>query len=405
MTEKICTDRQRLKNRLQQMGSLGVDNSGQRNRLALTDADGQARKLLVSWMKADGLDVRVDQFGNIFGILAGTEPGEPVTAGSHIDTVKNAGMFDGTVGVIGGLEALHAIRAAGIKTRRPLAVVAFTNEEGPRFHMGVMGSTALCGEMTAEHIFAISDDDGRTVGAELDRLGWRGTDRVMPSAYIELHIEQGPRLDTNKLPLAAVDGIPGIVWWKVKFIGEANHAGSTPMDLRHDALLALSRLHLLLTGMAIKAGAVLTIGSVSVAPGATNIIPGEVNFTIDLRHPNQATLDRLRDESEHHIAECAAEAGLKTFVHCTECVPAVRFDSAMVQMVCDCAADRGLKFCRMTSGAGHDAQVLARHMPTAMIFVPSIGGKSHCPEELSNFEQISAGADVLLDCLLRQARV
>ena len=394
---------ERLIASLEELGKIGVGKDGQRNRLALSDGDKAARDLLCKWIKEAGLDLKIDPIGNIFGVLSGTEDGDPVIAGSHIDTVPNAGMFDGCVGVLSALEALRTIAGKKLPHRCSLAVAAWTNEEGSRFLPGVLGSSVFVGDLPLEKALAARDFSGVTAGDELARIGYAGCDTLKASAYMEFHVEQGPFLDAQKLEIGVVTGITGLSRWDVTYKGEANHAGTTPMNLRHDPLVAASKLHLAMSAAAAEKNAVFTVGHVEVSPGAVNVVPGRTFFTIDLRSQDRTVLDELHVRCEAEIRRCAREEGVDV-----ECIPTdhsdpVSFAPGMIEKVERFAKLRGLSNRRMGSGAGHDAQVFAPRVPTAMIFVPSIGGKSHCPEELSDMNLICQGAEILTDCLLELA--
>ena len=391
-------NRGRLAADLEEMGRVGLGPDGVRSRLALSDADKQGRDLLCRWIREAGLDLKIDAIGNIFGLLG--DGGDPVTAGSHIDTVKDAGMFDGCVGVLSALECLRTIRERGLPHGRPLAMAAFTNEEGARYHPDMMGSLVVSGLGRAEDMYRSVDDAGLSVGDELERIGYKGRDVVRPSAWLEYHVEQGPFLDAKGYSLGAVTGIPGINWWHGRFIGQANHAGATPMDMRHDALLAVSQLHVEMTALARRSGACFTIGRVDVKPHIVNIVPGEASFSLDLRHLDPAVLDQLNRAVVDRMNAAAEENHLTLEVEQTVDARPVTFSPELVAMVERHAAARGLSCARLASGAGHDAQMMARIVPTTMIFVPSVGGLSHCPREMSDMEQIADGAEVLLDCLL-----
>ncbi len=397
-------NRQRLAGSLEELGKIGVGSDGLRTRLALTDEDKQARDLLCAWIRSAGLELKIDAVGNIFGVLPGKVEGHPVMAGSHIDTVRNAGMFDGCVGVLSALECLRTVAERKLPHAKPLAMAAFTNEEGARFHPDMMGSLAVSGLRKVEEMYASVDDGGKTVLSELERIGYKGGDTVRPSAYLEYHVEQGPFLDRRGIQLGVVTGIQGINWWHGRFVGEANHAGTTPMNMRKDALLALSQVHVRMTEIARQQGACFTIGKVLPQPCVVNIVPGEVSFSVDLRHPDPKVLDRLKATFEGLMKQAADENELTLEMEQTVDARPVVFDAPMVDMVEHHADRRGLSHIRLFSGAGHDAQMMAHIVPTAMIFVPSIGGKSHCPQEQSDMDGICDGAEVLLDCLLELAQ-
>ncbi|MCF4152302.1 M20 family metallo-hydrolase [Dethiosulfovibrio sp. F2B] len=398
-----AVNRVRLRDSIETLGRVGLDDSGFRTRLALDDGDKAGRDLLVSWLEASGLEVKVDAIGNIFGILPGEEQGDPVMLGSHIDTVRHAGRFDGCVGVLGGLEVLRTVAERGISHRRSLAVAAFTNEEGARFAPDMMGSLVLAEEVSVEDMYSRVDDDGVSVGEELERIGYRGSDLVRPSAYLEIHVEQGPYLDMKGVPFGVVDGVQGIVWWQGRYVGQANHAGTTPMGMRNDSLLAVSHLHVKMTELAESMGGCATIGKISVDPYIINVIPGETGFTLDLRHPDGEKLASMKEEAERTMDDLAERFGLEVRYSREADVAPVSFDEDLVSMIQSVADERGLSSTHLWSGAGHDAQIMSHIVPTAMIFVPSIGGKSHCPQEDSDFDQIADGVDVLLECAVRLA--
>lgn len=397
-------NRDRLISSLEELGKIGVGTDGLRTRLALSDEDKQGRDLLCEWIRGSGFDLKVDAIGNVFGLLRGKEETEPIMAGSHIDTVRNAGMFDGCVGVLSALECLRTISEKGLPHAKPLAMAAFTNEEGARYHPDMMGSLVASGLEKIEDMYASVDDEGKSVLSELERIGYKGGDALRPSFYLEYHVEQGPFLDKKGIQLGVVTGIQGINWWHGRFVGQANHAGTTPMDMRNDALLALSQVHVRMTEIAKRTGACFTIGRARTQPDVVNIIPGEAAFSLDFRHPIPEILDQLNLTVVGLMSQAAAENGLKLEMKQTVDVRPVTFDVKMVDMVERHANQHGLSNIRLFSGAGHDAQMMARIVPTTMIFVPSIGGKSHCPQEQSDMKQICDGAEVLLDCMLELAR-
>lgn len=401
--KRYSVNRSRLKSTLEELGAVGLDPEGGRTRLALDDKEKEGRDLLVRWIKESGLEVKIDPIGNIFGILAGDEPRAPIAVGSHIDTVRHAGMFDGCVGVLAGLEVLRTIKEQNLPHRLPLAVVAFTNEEGARFAPDMMGSLVLAGEASLEDMYSRTDDQGKTVGEELKRIGYAGSDSVMPSRYLELHVEQGPFLDLKRVPFGVVEGVQGIAWWHGKYRGQANHAGTTPMDMRNDALLAISHLHVELTELAKLMGGRATVGRIMIKSDTINVIPGEVSFTLDMRHPDSHQFAQMKFKAEESMKLLADRFELSLEFSREADVHPVTFDKSMVSMVQSVADEHGLVSTRLWSGAGHDAQIMSHVIPSAMIFVPSVGGKSHCPEEVSDFEQIGDGADVLLECALRLA--
>lgn len=396
---------ERLEQSIREIGLLGVsEESGGRTRLALSDADKQGRDLFCKWLREAGLEVRVDAMGNIFGVRRGTDPSAlPVMIGSHLDTVKNAGMFDGISGVMGGLEVVRTLNENDIKTKRPIIVASFTNEEGARFEYDMMGSSFFAGVKTAEEFYSITDDDGLTVGEELERIGYKGAESVQVGNYLEFHVEQGPVLDAENYKIGAVEGIQGISWWRVEFTGQTNHASSTPMHLRQDALLGAAELALELERLAVASKSVGTIGRLRPEPDIVNIVPGKCIFSIDFRQYDRAIYEKSREIIKKMMETIAKKRGLTCkFAELVNAEPVV-FDKAMVEIVEASARELGFPTRKLYSGAGHDAQYLAAVCPTAMIFVPSKGGLSHCPEEWTDFQDIANGCNVLLQSALKLA--
>ncbi len=395
--------------RLRELGNVGRGADGALTRLAATDADRAGRDLLCGWMRAAGLTVTVDAVGNLFGQWggdAGHLSPEPIMIGSHIDTVVDAGIYDGSYGVLAGLEVVQSLREAGAAPGRPLVVAAFTNEEGVRYTPDMMGSLVLAGGLRVEDALNAIGTDGTTLGAELARIGYAGSalpGAVRPRAYLELHVEQGPLLERAGVRIGTVENLQGISWQRITIDGEANHAGTTPMSLRRDAGYAAARITTYLRDHADRSrgSTVATVGTLRLEPGAINVIPGRATLTVDLRDPDD---DRLR----------AAEAALADFLEALAIdarvgiaaerlvrLDPVTFDARLVTLV-EQAADRlGLSSRRMTSGAGHDAQMMARICPATMIFVPSENGISHSPREHTADADLLAGAHVLLEVARR----
>ena len=399
MTNSI--DAHRLIERLHRLGATGRDAAGRLCRVAATDADKAGRDLLCSLLRQAGLRIEVDRIGNIYGIW---EPvgvsGDPVVIGSHIDTVIDAGIYDGCYGVLSGLAVIEAMQATDIRPRRPLALVAFTNEEGVRFAPDMMGSLVVAGGLATEAALATVGTDGATLGAELDRIGYAGPrepDALRPHAYLELHIEQGPVLEADGVALGAVENLQGISWQRVTIGGTANHAGTTPMTMRCDAGVAAARTIAFLDQLARSTeGAVATVGTIAFTPNAINVIPSQATLTVDLRNPDE---ERLQGQEAALIAFLNT---LKSEGHTVEVerlarFEPVKFDEDIVAAIETAAAERQLPCRRMTSGAGHDAQMIARIAPAAMIFVPSRGGISHNPAEHTDESDLVAGANILLD--------
>jgi N-carbamoyl-L-amino-acid hydrolase len=403
-------DAARLLGRLRALGEIGRDAEGRLVRLAASDADRAGRDALVGWLRDAGLEVRVDRIGNVFGLWrAGPDPqAAPVLIGSHIDTVIDAGIYDGCTGVLAGLEAIQALREAGFAPARPLAVVAFTNEEGVRYAPDMLGSLVAAGGLPVAQALAVTGTDGTTLGTELQRIGYAGPEEpglLRPHAYLELHVEQGPVLEREGVPIGAVANLQGISWQRVTLAGEANHAGTTPMSLRRDAGLAAARVVTFLADRARASNTptVATVGCMSFEPNAINVIPSRASFTVDLRDPDEARLLEEEAALAAFLDRLAAAEGVEVSVERLARFEPVAFDGRLVAMIEEAARARGLACRRMTSGAGHDAQMMARIAPAAMIFVPSTGGISHNPREHTPDADVVAGASILLDVAARLA--
>ena len=403
----IAIDEERLLGRLHVLGQIGRDAEGRLARIAGTDADKAGRDRFVAWLREAGLEVIVDRIGNVFGLWPVGE-GNPVMIGSHIDTVVNAGIYDGTYGVLAGLEVIQALRSAGIAPARPIVVGAFTNEEGARYAPDMMGSLVYAGGLGLDQALATVGTDGTTLGQELRRIGYAG-DRepgfLRPHAYVELHIEQGPVLERVGLPIGAVESLQGISWQRVTIEGTANHAGTTPMSMRRDAGHAAARVITFLRDhvTASNAQSVATVGNLKLEPNVINVIPARAIFTVDLRDPDERRLQDLEAAFSRYLDDLAEKEGVGISVERLARFEPVLFDQGIVAMIEAAAEGLGLQTRRMTSGAGHDAQMIARIAPAAMIFVPSRGGVSHNPREHTDPVQLAAGAEVLLDVVRRLA--
>ncbi|WP_346234779.1 Zn-dependent hydrolase [Lysinibacillus telephonicus] len=401
---KQSINSERLLKRLQDLGRIGLDNDNKRTRLAASDADKAGRDQLIVWMKEDGLEVEIDRIGNIFGIWYSTENRneEPILLGSHIDTVINAGMYDGCYGVLSGLEVIYTLQKKGVKPSRPIAVAAFTNEEGVRYQPDMMGSLVYAGGLSVEDALKTVGSDGTLLGEELERIGYAGTKEpgfLKPYAYIELHIEQGPILDKEGISIGAVENLQGISWQRITIEGVANHAGTTPIGMRRDAGLAAARVITYLRDRANDSNGqtVATVGTISFKPNAVNVVPSLATFTVDLRNPNEQRLQEEEQALANYLKELAASEEVSISSEQLARFSPVSFDENIVKLIEQAASKLKLHSKRMTSGAGHDAQMIARMCPSAMIFVPSIEGISHNPKEATNDSDLIAGANVLLD--------
>ena len=402
----IALDTATMLAQLTQLGAIGQDASGGRTRLAFSDADKQGRDQLVAWMHDLSLDITIDQIGNIFGTLAGSDYTlAPLMIGSHIDTVINAGLYDGCYGVLAGLAVLRALRSAGIVPRRSIVVAAFSNEEGVRYQPDMMGSLVYAGSMDVAQVLDVIGTDGTRLGDELARIGYAGDippGAVVPHAYLELHIEQGPLLEAHALQIGVVADLQGISWQQITINGVANHAGTTPLAMRHDAGWAAAEVITQVRRMAQVSGSTLaTVGVMQFSPNAINVIPQTAVLTLDMRDPD----DQKLTAAEAHVATLlqtiAAQEGVTITSQQLVRFPAVHFDESLVAEIAQATAALGLSHRQMTSGAGHDAQMLARIAPAAMIFVPSQAGISHNPAEYTSDADLIAGATVLLAVVQR----
>ncbi len=400
----ISIDQQRLMRRLRELGSIGRDTDGKLTRLAASDAEKLGRDQFVSWLHGAGLEVVVDRVGNIFGIWApdAVTQREPVMIGSHIDTVINAGIYDGCYGVLAGLEVIETLRENAFTLARPVVVAAFTNEEGVRYAPDMMGSLVYAGGLDAKTALSTIGTDGTVLGEELNRIGYAGQEPpgfLSPSAYVELHIEQGPVLEREHLRIGAVENLQGISWQRILVEGDSNHAGTTPIEMRKDACYVAARIvtYLRDRARASDTPTVATVGCLTLEPNAINVIPSRATMTIDLRDPYETRLHEEEVALEDFLQLVAAEEQVTISVERLARTAPVTFDQNIVGLIERAAEMRGLPCRRMTSGAGHDAQMMARNTPTAMIFVPSVGGISHNPKEHTTNDDIIAGANVLLD--------
>lgn len=400
---RLCIDGERLLGRLRALGEIGRDGDGRLVRLAASGADRAGRDAVASWMREAGLEVMVDRIGNLFGLWqAGAAEAAPLMLGSHIDTVIDAGIYDGCYGVLGGLEVVQTLREAGMTPARSIVVGAFTNEEGVRYAPDMMGSLVYAGGLAVEAALATIGTDGTVLGEELARIGNAGPHEpgfLRLHAYLELHIEQGPVLEREGVPIGAVENLQGISWQRVMIEGEANHAGTTPMSMRRDAGQAAARVVTFLRDRVSRANAatVATVGCMAFAPNAINVIPSRAVFTVDLRDPDEARLLAEEAALARYLDELAEAEGVAISIERLARFQPVIFDPGIVRTIEAAASRRGLRYRRMTSGAGHDAQMIARICPAAMIFVPSAGGISHNPREHTEPADLVAGANVLLD--------
>ncbi len=399
---------ERLKTKIDVLATIGTTPEGGVKRLALSDADKQGRDLVVEWMRDLHLNVKIDQIGNIFAIGEGQQDMQPVMTGSHIDTVYNGGNLDGNLGVLAGLEVIETLDENGIKTQRPLAVAVFTNEEGARFHPDMMGSLVYAAGLDLDSALSTTDDQGVILGEELKRIGYAGDmccGEIVPHSFVELHIEQGPILEKENITIGAVENLQGISWTEVSINGQANHAGTTPMHLRFDAGYCAASLTTFVHELAndIGGGQVATVGVIELKPNIINVVPAHARVTVDLRNANSELLIEAEKRLESFLAQLASDNSIEIKAKKLARFEPVCFDQDIVEVIENTSAALNYHHCRMTSGAGHDAQMMSRLCPTAMIFTPSINGISHNPAEATNEADLIAGTNVLLHTLLKLA--
>lgn len=395
----------RLLESIDDYAAIGATGHSGVTRLALTQADKDARDRFASDVKESGLHLRVDDFGNMIARRPGTEPLRPIQIGSHLDSVQRGGRFDGALGVLGGLEVVRALDDREFATRHPLELVNWTNEEGVRFEPAMMGSGVTYGVFDREWAEDRIDREGVRLGDILNRIGYRGdrANRLRPgSAYLELHIEQGPVLYEAEIGVGIVEGILGITWIEVTIEGQADHAGPSPMATRRDALAAAAEVTLTVEALAVEHGppVVGTVGRLAPEPGLVNVVPGKVVMSVDLRHPTRDGLEALIDTFEDTCRDMAERRGVHIALDRFWTSDATAFDHQVTSSLRSAARSAGVETMDLSSAAGHDAKYAADVGPAGMLFVRSRGGLSHCEEELSEPEDIVAGVETLLQAVL-----
>ncbi|EYD73120.1 Zn-dependent hydrolase [Limimaricola hongkongensis] len=408
MAPDLRIDLDRLMGRLRALGEIGALPGGGVKRLALSDADKAGRDLVCGWMRDLGLDLTTDCIGNVWGVRRGREDTAPVVIGSHIDTVATGGLYDGNLGVLAGLEIVETLNDAGIETRRPVAVGFFTNEEGARFAPDMMGSGVAQGALDLDDTLATVGIDGQRVGDELRRIGYAGDApplALKPDSFLELHVEQGPVLEREGIAIGAVTGVQGISWTEFTVTGVSNHAGTTPMAMRHDAGVVAARIALEARAIADAFGPpqVATVGAFRLEPDLVNVVPQKAVLTVDLRNTDNVRLIEAETRLRSTARKAAAEEGCTVELRSLARFDPVEFDEGLVAAIETAAAELGHGVRRMPSGAGHDAQMFAPNCPTAMVFVPSQDGLSHNINEYTAPEEIRAGVDVLFRVALARA--
>ncbi len=393
----------RLMDKIQKLGQIGALPGGGVCRLALTDEDKEARDLLQQWMKQLDLEVKIDELGNMFGIRSGKSSGPLVMVGSHLDTVGTGGLYDGSLGVLAGLEIVETLNEAGITTARPFAVANFTNEEGVRFTPDMMGSHAYSHTAELENMLNAKAVDGSNVSirTELERIGYNGQlpcGDLELAAFLELHIEQGPVLEAEEIHIGAVEMVQGIYWTEYIFKGVSNHAGTTPMPLRKDAGYAAASTAQFVREQVLKTGGnqVGTVGLIELSPNLINVVAQEARVIVDLRNTDEGALIQTQTALDAYVQRISKQENLSYQKQELVRFPPVQFDKSIVSKIEERARALNYSVKRMPSGAGHDAQMMARLCPTAMIFVPSVGGISHNIKEFTKEKDLERGCNVLL---------
>jgi N-carbamoyl-L-amino-acid hydrolase len=393
------------------MAEIGPGVAGGNNRQTLTDDDAKGRALFKKWCEAAGMTMGLDQMGTMFARREGSEPGlDPVYIGSHLDTQPTGGRYDGVLGVLSGLEVIRTLDDLGIRTKHPIVVVNWTNEEGARFAPAMLASGVFAGVHTLDYAYGRKDPEGKSFGDELKRIGWVGDEKVgarRMHAYFEYHIEQGPILEAEGKQIGVVTHGQGLWWLEFTLTGKEAHTGSTPMNMRVNAGLAMARILELVQGVAMaeQPGAVGGVGQMRFAPNSRNVLPGTVVFTVDIRSPEQAKLDRMRARIEAEAPKLAEALGVKCSIEPVGHFDPVTFDPTLVARVRKAAEDLGYSHMNIISGAGHDACWTNRVAPSTMIMCPCVGGLSHNEAEEISKDWAAAGADVLFHAVVETAEI
>ena len=408
--ENLRVNPSRLWDSLMQMAVIGPGIAGGNNRQTLTDADSAGRHLFAGWCRGAGMTMGVDTMGNMFATRAGEEDLLPVYMGSHLDTQPTGGKYDGVLGVLGALEVVRSMNDMGIKTRHPIVVTNWTNEEGARFAPAMLASGVFAGLHSEEYAKGRVDPDGLRFGDELARIGWVGDEVVGARkihAMFELHIEQGPILEAEGCTIGVVTHGQGLWWLEITLTGKDAHTGSTPMAMRVNAGLGMARIteRVHQIAMSHQPNAVGAVGQVKVFPNSRNVIPGRVVFTVDIRSPEQAKLDLMKGEMIRAARAVAVELGLGIGIEEVGHFDPVTFDPGMVKIVRQAADKLGYSYMDIVSGAGHDSCWINRVAPTVMVMCPCVGGLSHNEAEEISPEWAAAGTDVMLHAVLEVAGV
>ena len=402
---QLTVNQDRLEKRITELAQFGMQDNGETERVAFSDADIAAQQWVISQLKDMGIETHIDFAGNVIGLRKGTNASKkPISFGSHIDRVPHGGNYDGCVGSMAALEVLKVLDENNVKTKHPLEIIIFSNEEG-----GVVGSRAIAGQLK-ETAFSVKNSTGYSIGEGMMRLGGDTTrlakvarKKGAVAAFLELHIEQGGILEKESLDIGIVEGIVGLKWWNVEFNGFANHAGTTPMNARQDALLAAAKFIVAVNEVAtsFEGAQVATVGRISAEPGAPNVIPGNVVTSLEIRDLSSEVIEKVYQEIEKRATEISKTSGveIKLTALDTTADPAI-MDASIQKEIEKSINSLGLSYKTMPSGAGHDAQDMALIAPTGMIFVPSRGGISHSPKEFTSASDMANGANVLLKTIL-----
>ena len=397
----------RLQERIHALAAIGNTGDGGCCRLALTDEDKEGRDLVVNWMNDLGLVVEIDAIGNVFGTWK-VGAGAPVMTGSHIDTVRTGGIYDGNLGVIAGLEVIETLQSAGVEPQRPITVAVFTDEEGARFAPDMLGSLVYVGGLGLEAALDTKAIDGPRLGDELERVGYAGSlpcPGATPHAFIEYHIEQGPVLEVENQQIGVVTGVQGISWQEIVINGQSNHAGTTPMSMRHDPAYAASMIGVFLRELASSMGGnqVCTVGRIELVPNLINVVPKSATVTVDIRNTDEELLQHAESTFLDFLNRLASTEGVQISTRRLARFEPVVFDDGVLDLIERESVALGATSMRLPSGAGHDAQMLARICPTGMIFTQSHKGLSHNPAEHTDADLLELGANVLLATMLALA--
>ncbi|MGR6338687.1 allantoate amidohydrolase [Priestia megaterium] len=407
--QKVAVNGERLKNTLERFADYGRTPNNGVTRLALSEEDRLARDYFCSCCRDLGMDIKIDDLGCIYATLEGLEDKPPVVIGSHMDSVKKGGRFDGIFGVVAGLELVRTLVEHNIKPKVPIMIVNFTNEEGARFEPSMMASGILSGKFQKDVMMKKTDVDGVTFEQALQSCGYEGdtSNRLTEaSAFVELHIEQGPILEREAKSIGVVECVLGMVCYEIEVTGESDHAGTTPMDMRKDALFATNNLiaqarHEL---GRLDSNLVYTMGRMNVLPNIHTVIPNKVIFSLEARHTDEDVIASVEKIIQSLPDQAELLEGCEVRVTKLWSRDTVWFDKTVCDEVEESVRSLGYSYKRMVSGAGHDAQFLASYIPTAMIFIPSVNGKSHCEEEFTPWEECEKGVNVLLETVIKLAQ-